>query len=85
MLQQALMTFEDEKIAQATAALEETQTRCEKKSGFKKSQHRKHSKAGSTVSSCGLTLVYFLCHSYNRFSFRSSAMLKDHSGNGYFN
>ena len=86
VLQQALMTFEDEKIAQATAALEETQTRCEKKSGFKKSQHRKHSKTGSHVSSgCRGSTVVFLCHSNSWFSFRSSALLKSHFNNGYFN
>ena len=51
------MTFEDEKIAQATAALEETQSRCEKKSSFKKSLRRKHSKTGTDVSDTSLVVT----------------------------
>ena len=66
VLQQALMTFEDEKIAQATAALEETQSRCEKKSGFKRSLHRKHSKAGTNVIVAAVgghwSTMAFRCH-----------------------
>ena len=48
-LQQALMSFEEEKLAEALKVLQETEKRCEVADGFVKSFKRKFSKKKKTV------------------------------------
>ena len=48
-LQQALMSFEEEKLAEALKVLQETEKRCEVTDGFVKSFKRKFSKKKKTV------------------------------------